>query len=83
MQAITSPVKISDRTIEMMDTTRAAVPIPPLYPLFLEMIARIRPAMEQRGPMQGMMHPAIARMRPIKARLYPAGLGSEVAAGAP
>lgn len=72
-------VPATERAIEMIEMMNAAVLIPPLKPLLFATIARIRPATARPIPRKGTQSntaPAIARIKPTKAGVYPSGLGA-------
>lgn len=79
MQAMQLIVPITELIIEIKEMMKAAVLMPPANPLFLDTIERTRPATARPIPSTGTQRntmPAIARIRPINAWLYPSGLGA-------
>ena len=83
MQAMQLIVPMTERMIEIKEMMKPAVLIPPVKPLPLDTIERMRPATARPIPSTGTQRntiPAIARIRPMRACVYPAGFGAAVEA---
>ena len=79
MHAMQLIVPITESPMEIKERMKAAVLIPPVKPLPLDTSESTRPAMARPMPStetQRHMIPAIPRIRPTTACVYPAGLGA-------